>query len=306
MKKLKLFGLFLLTCVVANAQKPYTQEIRDIVDFENNLKVIEYIKLDTSNGDIWRIGKPDKPKLYSAYSGTNVIVTDLKKPYPPNIHSSFIMKFFNKYKVPDGLNYKIGIQGFYQIESDSLNDYGIIEMSYDNGSHWLNLLDGVVHYGNWYLDGEENKPVFSGNFLDKWHLFSFVSNWNYALAAYDTLWFRFTFISDSINNIKQGWIIDDIEINIYPPVSINDSPQNNDLITITPNPVKQTNNFTITLNGIYTKLINIYNSQGRLLLQINNPRESVTINTTQFQKGLYLVEIIDIKNKRMKNKFVIN
>ena len=119
LKNIQLLLIFLLTCFVANAQEPYTHAASDKVDFEYNPKINEFIKLDTNNVNIWRIGKPDKSKFNSAYSGNNVIVTDLKKYYPPNIHSSFIMKFFDKYKVPDGYNYKIGIEGFYKIESDS-------------------------------------------------------------------------------------------------------------------------------------------------------------------------------------------
>jgi hypothetical protein len=303
MKNIQLLLFFLFSYINVNSQWMW---FTDTVNFENNFKIQEYIKLDTNNGNIWRIGKPEKLMFNNAYSGEYAIMTDLKGYYPPNTHSSFIMKFFPKEFALDFHGDEIAIEAYYKIDCDSLKDYGIMEMSPDNGLNWNNLLDTVYHHGRWYIDGKENKPIFTGNYNDKWHFFTFVTRTQYAIDADDSLWFRFTFISDSINNNKEGWIIDNIKIYNDPTISIKEFTQKKDLITISPNPVKQSENFSISLKNIDAKLINIYSSQGKLQLQIVNPTKSFTLNTTQFQKGLFLVEIIDVKNARMKKKLVIN
>ncbi|MFI5135825.1 MAG: hypothetical protein ACHQD9_08235 [Chitinophagales bacterium] len=50
------------------------------------------LKIDTTAGNIWEIGRPHKIFFDSAYSLPNAIVTDTLNPYPINNFSTFTIK----------------------------------------------------------------------------------------------------------------------------------------------------------------------------------------------------------------------
>ena len=304
MNKIHLLSILLLLTFCANSQSLLTIVKNEDINFEDNSKIKEYIKLDTNNGNIWRIGKPVKVKFNKSNSPDNAIITGLKGYYPPNTKSSFILKFFATDDVPDDVGTQLSIEGSYKIDSDSLSDYGIIEMSFDNGLNWLNILNDT--FGSWYYENKKQIPVFTGNLYNKWYRFVFLSEPYWANISIDTLWFRFTFISDSIDTHKEGWMIDNLAIIIWPPDGINDIGQNKNQIIITPIPVNQNDNFTISFENIDAERFKIYDSQGKLHIEINNPNKILTLSSSQFQKGIYVVEILDKKGKKYIDKLLVD
>src|SRR5680860_1850189 len=62
------------------------------LNFEDPQMNNERVYIDTAGGNSWSIGAPDKTVFTSAYSPSNVIVTDTLDPYPMNDTSSFIIK----------------------------------------------------------------------------------------------------------------------------------------------------------------------------------------------------------------------
>jgi hypothetical protein len=303
MSKIHLIIISLLLYLSVNSQVLRCGTRINLVDFESTEIIQKYITFDTSTVNIWTIGKPNKTKFQSAYTPNNAIFTGTGNYYPPNTYSSFTVKFFRDYLTSSDYCDSLYIEGYFKIDSDTLNDYGKIEMRRYYSEQWIDISSYPM-----YIDGIYKKPVFSGNLTDKWHQFCFAlnpSSLDYFNEDTNVL-IRFSFISDSIDTHKEGWILDNLSVNAVTPGGINDIMLSNDLIIIYPNPASQNDNFTISINKIEVESIQIYDCQGRLHNQFTKPRNSITLNTNQFSNGIYLIETIDKKGNRQIKELIIN
>jgi len=163
---------------------------------------------------IWQIGAPQKPVLDSARSPVNVIITDTVNSYPPNDTSSFIIMQIVDYGwyTPAPIDVPPHLAGFYYVDSDTLTDYGTIEISADSGQTWINVLTDT-QYNFFPQCGNCNfkKPVLTGS-SGAWKLF-IISFRDFAMNnpidPGDTVYLRFRFISDSTQTNRDGLMYDD-------------------------------------------------------------------------------------------------
>src|SRR6185369_4165325 len=88
--------------------------------------------------NVWRTGDALKPVLDPTACHSKVIITDLVNPYPVNNHSVFIIR--NIATPADVYGFRT-LAGDYYVQTDSLNDYGSIEISLDRGINWIDLHD---------------------------------------------------------------------------------------------------------------------------------------------------------------------
>jgi hypothetical protein len=98
---------------------------------------------------------------------------------------------------------------------DADHDGGLIEYSIDHGNKWVSVFNNPFVY-NFYGFKPQNKDTldnaevgFSGQdttWRDIWLCFSM----SWMQQAQDTIYFRYTFKSDSIDNKKEGWLIDNM------------------------------------------------------------------------------------------------
>lgn len=149
-------------CIKGNAQ----YEGYLICNFEESSE--SYLTIDKVNdtNNIWQIGEPGKSYLSSAYSSPNVIITDRIHTYPVNDTSSFYITCVAGFGFE--LNGVVGIGGYYKVDSDSLLDYGKIEISTDNGLSWFDpLSDSILE-----TDIFSNKPTFTGR--SEWHNLGYI------------------------------------------------------------------------------------------------------------------------------------
>ena len=85
---------------------------------------------------------------------------------------------------------------YFKIDCDSLNDFGKVELSMDNGNTWYDVLtlDTLVNMITWL----EPKPILTGA-MTTWNHFSVdLMGITYQFGMTDTLLYKFTFISDLI------------------------------------------------------------------------------------------------------------
>jgi hypothetical protein len=244
---------------------------------------------------IWQIGHPAKTIFNSAYSVPNVIVTDTLNPYPINDTSSFIITHIRPGNF--GGNESLLLDFYFKLNTDSLADYGIIEASLDNGTSWINLMTQDTTYGlNWI----NPKPILTGNTNGWVHYSEDIRSLTYMIGYSDTVLYRFTFISDSVQTNKEGWMLDDFLFND----SWEGIPeyQNDNLISISPNPTS--NELRIHTTKIVDKpTIQILNYTGQILYdKLNFIGE--TIDTRQLPNGIYLLKYSDTKSLSVK-KFVV-
>ena len=54
-----------------------------------------------------------------------------------------------------------GIDGMYKVNSDTLSDYGTIEISFDTGNSWVNLIDSSNYSDKIYWLSDV--PTLTGN-----------------------------------------------------------------------------------------------------------------------------------------------
>lgn len=292
-------------------------------NFENNGvdSSSYFIHVDTTNvNNIWQVGKPQKNFFDSSLSGVNAIVTDTITPYQINNFSTFGLKVILTYTLDDGIFY---IQFIHKFNTDTLKDRGYIEFSVDNGQNWndiVHLTDSIYQlyyvllpefYKNDILNYSENG--FSGNssnlpyndngWVGGYISFVYNGDYNQTNPLIDTLDLRFVFVSDSIQNNKDGWMIDNISVGgVYE--SIFDKVIENKNIIIYPNPISE--NSTIDLNSNSTSFnIEIYNLSSNLVKRFSSNSQKITISKKDFNQGMYFYKILDNNNKQYTGKFIV-
>ena len=244
----------------------------------------------TLPNNIWQIGRPRKSFFDSAYSFPNAIITDTINPYPINNISRFIIThygpFFHIPNISDNWlgNTALILDFYFKMNTDSLSDYGMIEVSSNNGKNWINVMseDSAYHF-TWL----QPKPVLTG-IINKWTHFSVNLNM-LPQSPYDTILYRFTFISDSIQTNKEGWILDSFLFRDYWEGVENY--QSNNLISIYPNPADDF--ITIhRLNKANKGSLQIQNCLGEIILSDQNFRNEI-IPVRLLHNGIYFVRYFD-------------
>lgn len=245
---------------------------------------------------IWQVGHPNKTFFDSAHSAPNVIVTDTMNSIPPNDTSIFYV--MHTLAFPGGR--VLGLHFWYQINGDS-TDRGIVEFSDSAHNVWINLLTQDTTYNFQWVYGIP-KPILTGSAVG-WKRFDLnlgqLGFENFNLD--DTLLFKFTYITDSINTPHDGWMIDDIYVEDW----IEGVPeiQNDNLISFYPNPTADNLTIQRTKFGDKQK-VQILNYTGQILFE-NQNFAGETIDTRQLDNGVYLLRYSDTKNFSIK-KFIVN
>ena len=226
-----------------------------------------FIIIDSTNShNTWQVGHPNKSVFTSARSLRNAIVTDTIGHYPANDTSVFILKIPGYY--PDTANSLAWMEFYYQLDIDSA-DVAKVEISEDSGHHWINLLDSLPFRYHWAGD----PPVLSSSTIG-WKRFTLSREIFRAIS--DTVQFRFTFISDSIDSTRDGWMIDDIEFE-YSWEGIAAQIQNPNLISIYPNPSKG-NIYLHTTKQYADSKITVYNILGQQVYHSEGPLPNGYLN----------------------------
>ncbi len=292
MKKLIPILTVLMLTNTAFAQDDY------FIDFDSPFSQNDHIIIDTltNPGNIWEIGIPDKALFHYAHSPLHAIVTDTLNPYPVNDTSSFIIKH-TRMGCWGTFNYELNLYFWFMMDSDTLTDYGKVEVSIDNGLSWINLLSDTSYFIDWY----ELKPVLTGNSGGWQHFAANLYELTYQIGYSDTLLYRFTFISDSIQTNKDGWIIDDFHLNDFWEGV--DEYKNSDLIDIFPNP--SNGNFTIESDLLNKSKfrIEIYDITGNLFFNEVLYSKHFKLD---LKDGLYFMKIIDGENVYLKKLIIEN
>ena len=234
--------------------------------------------------NLWQICVPHKTVFDSALSSPHAILTDSSGHYPVNSTSSFIIKAVLQ---QNGMcAYMLG--GWYKFDSDSLKDFGRIEISKDHGTTWLNALsDTVIPDFSW----SPAKPVLTGR-IHQWRQFNAIL-WDSFLI--DTLYYRFTFISDSIQTNQDGWMLDDIQLTAH--IEGIEDIASRDEIIIYPNPA--TDRITISAKTFTGEMdVSVYDIMGQPALK-KTIRNKEDIDISGLSKGIYMVRVLGRNNYRV-------
>jgi hypothetical protein len=203
--------LSVLTALTASLNAQDYQQYFDGADtLPYNSLFIHIDNSDSTHTNVWQIGRPQKTVFDAAATVPNAIVTDTINTYPSNDTSSFTFKVPN-----DGWAWGIlAVQWKQKLDMDSGLDGGNIEFSADSGAQWFSAFDNPNVY-NFYgfqpsnvdtlPSGQQGFTGTDSSWRDIWLCWDM--SW---LATVDTAWVRFTFTSDSTDQLKEGWLIDNI------------------------------------------------------------------------------------------------
>lgn len=314
--KRHLIKLILLLIILNFSEKSFSQYYYDSVSFETpTSKII----IDTSGNNIWQIGTPNKIFFQSPHSGLKAIVTDTVYSYPVNDTSSFIYVISNPYAETCFTT----MQFWHKYETDTLTDFGIIEASYDGGNSWILVNDTseVLPWGSyfwWDNDFHASNGNYTNHLLktsgksDGWILSRFNWYWWIPVKADtiiyppDSLMIRFTFISDTIETNREGWMIDDIltaSAEWQLCTGINETSTNS--LSIFPNPFSQ--QLTIeSKEELKEANITIYNSTGTKVKEIRNVfGQSITLQRDNLPSGIYYLVITENGKTVGANKVIV-
>lgn len=285
---------FLLTLCVAFSLSVFGQNNPNTgfpiyVDFDNPTDTT-FVTFEISSNSIWQVGIPQKTILNQANGGEKVIITDTINPYPINDTSSFIIKC----EVSGG-----ALEGAYSCDTDSLNDYGLIEISIDSGQTWINILeDSLVNQG--IPSGLAVKPILTGN-SNGWQYFNLHPFFNQLSPQnHGSYWIKYTFISDSIDTGHDGLMFDDMLVGIL--ANTQNLYQLNNL-KVFPNPTNNVLNFQFE-EQLDNAEIRIYSNIGQLVDTENIQNNEVQFQVADWQRGLYYYGIF-VEGKLVKQGQVL-
>lgn len=272
----------------------------DTVNFETQSP---WVQTDTTTGNIWQVGKPNKLIFDSAYSAPNAIVTDTLLSYPVNNTSRFTLGF----QLYGGQPY---IEFKHRFDTDSLKDGGFVEISNDSGNTWTLLSDttflggtspyffhwtyGLETYNFYGVDDSLKNAAmgFSGK-SNQW-ITSTIRFPCYAIKKPYELMLRFTFVSDSVNNPRDGWIIDDIFI--YNQGVCSDLAENQlKIIDAYPNPFSHKTRIDLgPENYLHNGSYSLYDVGGNEILSKSSlVGHSFDIEKGNLPKGIYSLLVLE-------------
>ena len=298
MKKLLL--LILIGLIAESSIGQYLGDELYDINFEDTTS-IHHLRIDSvaNQNNLWQVGVPQKTIFTGSYSWPKAKLTDTLHSYPTNDTSSFEIV---NLATGEGWQWPhtVILYANYKVNSDSLTDFGKIEISPDNGTTWIDLINDTTYssYYQWY----NNKPVLTGN-SNGWQNFTV---WLAGLGPLfnvhinDTILYRFTFISDSVETNKDGLMFDDFHFEDWAE-GIKEV-ENNSLISISPNPASDELNIRRT-NAIDKDAVQILNYTGQVLFE-NSHFLGETIAIRQLENGIYLLKYSNTKNISIK-KFIV-
>jgi len=286
--------------IVTSSLSIFSQDFWDI-NFEDWYYGEQRVFIDTisNQNNIWQIGQPSKVLFNQAYSIPNAIVTDTLNYYPTNDTSSFIIthvRYMGQHSIVIVLGFK------YKINSDTIFDFGKIETSFDLGETWIDLLDeeNIDLYDLYWTNG---KPILTGN-IDSWqNTYVNLAHIDNFYDYRDTILYKFTFISDEVNNQKEGWMIDNIHLEDW--FEGIDKIQEKFNSNINPNPIFDKGVLRFENPEYKNSIIEIFDTYGKIIKLFETYSNEITIQNNDFSKGIYFYRIRNLGGISF-GKFIIN
>ncbi len=302
MKKLLLQTLLCFLIVApAKAQYDYYQYFDGA---DTSILNSVFIDIDPDTNNVWQIGPPQKTIFNAASTVPNVMVTDTINPIPLNNTSRFSFTLDNGNFYPGVL----AIQWKQKLDMDPGREGGIVEYSLDSGQTWFNVFNNPFVY-NFYGYNQANADTinatnefaFSGRdttWRDIWLCFFY----NVQMQQ-DTLMLRYTLKTDSINDVREGWMIDNLSAHITIQHTAKGG-QQVDNIHAFPNATTGIVNIETTqlANTQFIEEVYLFSTNGQLIKTYAVNSANATLNLSDQPRGTYYLKV---KSNLMTETFVI-
>lgn len=245
------------------------------------------------DGNIWAIGRPSKSGFDSAFSPVRALVTDTMNTYPVNADGTVAFKVN-----PHLMN--ILVEFTHRFDTDTLKDGGMVEISYDLGNSWNNVCINP-YPKDWLLYSFRNEnlydssqklfngmPGFSGK-TNGWITSSFHLVWRMKLfGPLDSVMLRFHFVSDSVAENKNGWMIDEVKVS-YVEMGGGFDEMNASSLKLFPNPANRSLQFFSNTGAIPNEM-KLFTVDGRFIENVMPINSSIDIS--KLEQGVYFLTFI--------------
>ena len=269
----------------------------EIINFE---KPNEAIEIDTSNPEnLWVIAQPSKILFDSAHSGINAMITDSSVVYDTNSISRFILGFNLEGSSPS-------VMFKHKINTDKNRDGGFVELLNPVDSNWIHLSDTTNATNTTF------NSIFGFSSINLYSPFDILYNGKSGFSGTDTTWttsrinfdclavkksfwyyLRFTFISDSIQTNKEGWIIDDIVIQNNGECTGIDENKSASELNIYPNPISSISTVDLSNSNSEGSMFIMYNLLGETVFeQIIDFHNSIELNADDLVPGVHFYTLL--------------
>ena len=260
-----------------------------------NSEDLSYVKIDTGINSGWEIGKT--VKFNSSFHNLNVICTGLTISYSVNTETTVEFKLIGNYY---GGAILVGFD--HVINTDLGMDGGCIEILLPDSTRWIGLHEiGIEEFTRDIYSINDtveslNAPGFSG-LIEERDLIEFAILAN-GLCDFNLCKIRFRFASDSIDSMKDGWLINDIWF--YSPYeSVEDF--RGRYVQIYPNPFNHSTSIQFPNKSMDSYDLVIIDVSGNICQIINDISTSEYIlEKGNLAPGLYFIELRGPKNYRSK------
>lgn len=263
----------------------------------------EFLEIDSSAECIWQEASPQKEFFSSAYAGKKAILTDSSSAYPIDNHSFFELKI-GEFNFGNSYPYNICLEIKHKFDTDTLLDGAYITLSFDNGKTWYNIFDQDYYFwdvvpGHFYyyypdtlINGERGFSGNSGDWISSRFEHYLLPVKSLQEDTEDTLLLRFNFVSDDIDNAKEGWMIDEI-ILYSPPLGSGsiESAGSENYFRLFPNPSE--GHFQVELFSFYHEIkADLFTINGKLI-QTSTYFNSdyLELNYRDVGKGIYFLKL---------------
>ncbi len=260
-----------------------------------------FINLDSSTG-IWQVGAPSKSILNSPHSAPNSLMTDTLNTYPALDSSQFHFTV--------GATWFWGIVAYQwtqSIDFEEISDGGLIEFSVDSGDTWENAFTSPYVYNFFGFDFQNvdtlsnGKVGFTGTdslMRNVWLCLD--ASW---LSLQDSVRFRFTLVSDSVDNSNEGWLLDNMKLSTTIIHTLNEK-ELEEYMQVYPNPTNGVLNIrTQKINDFHIiEHMQLFNSEGKLIEEYENIPTKFSLNIKNHPKGTYYLHV---KTNIKTEKFTI-
>ena len=249
------------------------------------------IHIDNSSENSWQIGRPSKTLFNSSNTSPKAIVTDTLNYYPINDTStfSFAIPLTNFPWAP------IALQWTQKINFDMNLDGGIVEFSNDSvtweNAGWSPYSYQFYGYNPINLDGFGSVNYGFTGTDNTWRDIWLCIDPNYGHQN-DTLFFRFTSISDNINTNKEGWMIDNFQARTTVIHPVKETSQIDDIV-VYPNISTGMVNIEMKKTKATDKIENIemIDETGKVVEVFGKTFTKVVLDIKKHKPGLYYFRV---------------
>ena len=285
MKKTLLLFTFVLLIIGIKAQT-YQQYFdgADTTDYS--------IKYSFDSNSVWQVGPPQKLIFDSAASIPNVLITDTASTYP-GPDTSIVEFIIPAYYYWSGIG---AIQWLQKLDMDSARDFGMVEYKPHPDSAWMNAFNSPYLYNFYGFDSSNVGAMPNGDSAftgtdSSWSDIWLCIDWTYYYLT-DTAYLRFTFISDTIDENREGWMVDNLLAHITLIHTVKEDDPDT-YMKVYPTPSKGRINIEVKKRADYHIIehMELISVDGRVIRRYGSSPIKFWIDISDLPDGLYYLNV---------------